>query len=551
MLPASAFAASWTTYKAYDLNTTWYNSTQTISVAKGETKYIKVCCDDYVSDKALIEITANDGNTVNFTQYSGDGSTYVKSGTFSGSVTSFNINVNEPLYLVMNNSAGLAARTITMKTWCDYSNTLDTANAVSPSCYNSVWDTYNYYSPGPIYSKVVRNEDKTWVIIESPSNDGANFNVFDEAGNKLTNVTQTPGQTFRYALPANQELYFRLEASKGTQKRLNVSREDFIDLKSVKFSASSYSLSLGGTKSGALNFTLNDDTNPKAPTYSNDTAFDSTITYTVKNSAGDSVGGITRDASNPAKYTFDSSKRTTGVYKVTAKTSEGKTCSALFKIAPKKMSTSGISSKGYTTAKSCYSTISWGAVSNVSGYALYIYDSKTKSYVKKAATTKTSYTVKGLSPNKTYYFRIAPYKKSTMDGTTYTLVAAKSDSFKVVTAPRTAPTLKSAKVTKSVYHKAWKEWISGYYDSGHYWHKGHYKTHAAYYASTIKITRSSVSGATSYQSNGLNYTLSSKNYLTDNHSPSTKSFAVKIRTVKKAGNSVSYGPWSKTRTVRY
>lgn len=55
-------------------------------------------------------------------------------------------------------------------------------------------------------------------------------------------------------------------------------------------------------------------------------------------------------------------------------------------------------------------TVSWSKVSGASGYKVYQSKSKNKGYKCVAKTTKRSYTTKKLSKNKTYYFKVQPYK---------------------------------------------------------------------------------------------------------------------------------------------
>lgn len=55
-------------------------------------------------------------------------------------------------------------------------------------------------------------------------------------------------------------------------------------------------------------------------------------------------------------------------------------------------------------------TVRWSKVSSASGYKVYQSKSKNKGYKCVAKTTKRSYTTKKLPKNKTYYFKVQPYK---------------------------------------------------------------------------------------------------------------------------------------------
>ncbi|MBR5825732.1 MAG: fibronectin type III domain-containing protein [Clostridia bacterium] len=56
--------------------------------------------------------------------------------------------------------------------------------------------------------------------------------------------------------------------------------------------------------------------------------------------------------------------------------------------------------------------LSWKATKGATGYRLYKYNTKTKAYAKVVTTTKTSYTVRGLSAGEVYTFKLRPYTKS-------------------------------------------------------------------------------------------------------------------------------------------
>ena len=61
--------------------------------------------------------------------------------------------------------------------------------------------------------------------------------------------------------------------------------------------------------------------------------------------------------------------------------------------------------------KTNYIKLSWKATKGATGYRLYKYNAKTKVYEKMVTTTKTSYTVKGLSAGKVYTFKLRPYTR--------------------------------------------------------------------------------------------------------------------------------------------
>lgn len=98
--------------------------------------------------------------------------------------------------------------------------------------------------------------------------------------------------------------------------------------------------------------------------------------------------------------------------------------------------------------------LTWSKASGANGYRVYKYDSKSKKWIRLAETSKTSYTIKGLSSATTYKFAVRPFTKTNSE----TLFASKYISITTSTKPKT-PTLKAASGSK----KATLSWnkISG------------------------------------------------------------------------------------------
>ena len=80
-------------------------------------------------------------------------------------------------------------------------------------------------------------------------------------------------------------------------------------------------------------------------------------------------------------------------------------------VKPVKVSGMKVTKAGTTSA-----TISWKAQDKVSGYRVYLYDKKTKKSTFLKATSKNSYTMKGLRPATQYYVKVKAYYKA--NGTT-------------------------------------------------------------------------------------------------------------------------------------
>lgn len=131
--------------------------------------------------------------------------------------------------------------------------------------------------------------------------------------------------------------------------------------------------------------------------------------------------------------------RATGITTITAYTISGATASVTFSVTPTKPQNIKASAKTTTSAE-----ITWDAVSNVTGYNIYRSTSKNGTFKKVGSSTTNSYTDKGLSKGKTYFYKVASYVNS--DGkqavSAYTAVVS-------VKAAAPAPAQVSAKKAKS------------------------------------------------------------------------------------------------------
>lgn len=131
--------------------------------------------------------------------------------------------------------------------------------------------------------------------------------------------------------------------------------------------------------------------------------------------------------------------RATGIATITAYTVSGATGSVTFSVTPEKPQNVKASAKTTTAAE-----ITWSPVSNITGYNVYRSTSKNGSFTKVGSTTTASFTDKGISKGKTYYYKVASYVNS--DGKQ--AISAYS-SVVSVSASAPAPTQISAKKAKS------------------------------------------------------------------------------------------------------
>lgn len=98
-----------------------------------------------------------------------------------------------------------------------------------------------------------------------------------------------------------------------------------------------------------------------------------------------------------------------------------------------------VTSKTTTSAE-----ITWKAVLNATGYNIYRSTSKTGTYKKVGTTTGTTFTDKGLTKGKTYYYKVASYVNS--NGTQ---ILSQYSAIKSVKAAAPAPATISAKKSKA------------------------------------------------------------------------------------------------------
>lgn len=131
--------------------------------------------------------------------------------------------------------------------------------------------------------------------------------------------------------------------------------------------------------------------------------------------------------------------RATGITTITAYTISGASDSVTFSVSPAKPQNVKASAKTTTSAE-----ITWDSVPNVTGYNIYRSASKNGTFSKVGNSTTNSFTDKGISKGKTYYYKVASYVNS--DGkqavSSYSTVVS-------VKAAAPAPAQISAKKAKS------------------------------------------------------------------------------------------------------
>ena len=101
-------------------------------------------------------------------------------------------------------------------------------------------------------------------------------------------------------------------------------------------------------------------------------------------------------------------------------------------------------------------TLSWSKVTGATGYNVYKYNTSTKKYDKVASVSGNSYTVKSLSANTTYKFKVRAYRKQ--DDKYY--YGEYSSEYETTTSPKAVTSLSATKETNNSITLSWNK-VSG------------------------------------------------------------------------------------------
>ncbi len=211
--------------------------------------------------------------------------------------------------------------------------------------------------------------------------------------------------------------------------------------------------------------------------------------------------------------------RATGVTTITVTTISGVSKSINISVAPDAPTSLKAVSKTTTSAD-----LSWNAASNVTGYNIYRSTSKSGKFKKVGSTTSTSYTDKGLTKGKTYYYKVASYVNS--NGAQ---VLSEYSDVKSVKAAAPAPATVSAKRAKKGAAKiTWGKstGASGYEVYMASSSKGKFsKVTTISKASTLSYTKSGLKSGKTYYFKVRSYTTVSGKKIYSNY---TKTVKVKV-----------------------
>lgn len=213
---------------------------------------------------------------------------------------------------------------------------------------------------------------------------------------------------------------------------------------------------------------------------------------------------------------YPSKRSSIGTYtvKVTFKGNYSGTKSLTYSILP------GVTSSISATQSTTSIKLSWKKVSGATGYRVYKYDVKKKTYVAIKTTSSTSYTVSKLKAGTGYLFAVKAYKKDSK-GKVYWSSSYRSLS--TATKP-SVPTLKATS-SKGKVNLSWTN-VSG--ESGY---QVYYATKKSGTYKKLTTTKANV------------YKYSKK--LTKG-----KTYYLKVRAYKKVGSKTIYSDWSKVKSIR-
>lgn len=226
--------------------------------------------------------------------------------------------------------------------------------------------------------------------------------------------------------------------------------------------------------------------------------------------------------SNSAIATVDSSGvvtgRSGGKVTITATTITGISTSATVKVNPKAVS--NVKAVPVTTSSV---KVTWGAGSNVSGYIVYRSTSAKGTYTKIGTTLTNSYTDKGLTKGRTYYYKVRAY--TTSGSSSY---QSAMSSYASVAATSPAPsTIRGTKTSSGTATIQWSKAIGaeGYQIAYATSVNGKYYSVGTVGASSLAVRKS---GLTS----GRTYYFKVRSYVTVNgtkvYSNFTRTVAVKV-----------------------
>ena len=241
-------------------------------------------------------------------------------------------------------------------------------------------------------------------------------------------------------------------------------------------------------------------------TWSKADGADKYLVYIYKNGAWSKLKTTTS-----TKYTAEGlSANTQYKFKVRSYASDGKIYGADSDALTVRTNLSKVKTLKAKDIKTSSVKLYWSKVSGADTYLVYQYSGG--EWKRIAKTSDTSYTVKSLSANKTYKFKVRPYSSKTKVYGDYSSV------INVVTVPATVKNLK----TKDVK------------------------------ATSLSLSWSKVSGATAYQifrsTDGENYTriasVSGKTSYTDKKVKKNTKYYYKVRAYRKSGDNVYYGAFS-------
>ncbi len=129
--------------------------------------------------------------------------------------------------------------------------------------------------------------------------------------------------------------------------------------------------------------------------------------YQVQRSTNSKKGFKTIDKTESLLYEDDDINPTTNYYYRVRACNKNKLCGSFSKVYKAKTTIAKPKLKG--TANNREANLSWNNIEYADGYVVYYSTNKTKNYKKISTTSKTSIKKTGLTPGKTYYFKVRTF----------------------------------------------------------------------------------------------------------------------------------------------
>ncbi len=294
---------------------------------------------------------------------------------------------------------------------------------------NSYTDTKLKYGTTYYYKvvSVVENDKITSEVKSKKVIPNTVTNVKAQAGNKQVKIT------FSKTSNSGYEVYRSTDTKKWTKvttltksSKVSYTNKSLSTNKTYYYKVRAYQIVNRKKVYGAYSEIVSALTAPTTPTISVKAAAYDQINVTIKKVSGASYYQVQRsinskkgfktiDKTETLLYEDDDINPTTNYYYRVRACNKNKLCGSFSKVYKAKTTIAKPKLKG--TANNREANLSWNNIEYADGYVVYYSTNKTKNYKKIGTTSETSIKKTGLTPGKTYYFKVRTYVSE--DGKNY------------------------------------------------------------------------------------------------------------------------------------